>query len=180
MPYMGSRRHDDRVDRAFIPGLRLAGEFYADAVRPLLDQEFPGLRHAAALLGPGSEVLGFDTERSTDHDWGPRLQLFLGADDAERLAGPVTEMLAGRLPAAFRGYPVAFEGMRQPGDVAGHRVEVTSLGRWLTGRLGFDPRRGVTGPDWLATPSQRLAEVTAGAVFHDGPGELSRARARLT
>jgi hypothetical protein len=180
MPDMGGRRHDDRVDGAFIPGLRLAGEFYADAVRPLLDQEFPELRHAAALLGPGSEVLGFDTERSTDHDWGPRLQLFLGADDAERLAGPVTEMLAGRLPAAFRGYPVAFEGTRQPGDVAGHRVEVTSLGRWLTGRLGFDPRRGVTGPDWLATPSQRLAEITAGAVFHDGPGELSRARARLT
>ena len=180
MPYVGGRRHDDRVDGAFIPGLRLAGEFYADAVRPLLDREFPGLRHAAALVGPGSEVLGFDTERSTDHDWGPRLQLFLGADDAERLAGPITEMLAGRLPAAFRGYPVAFEVTGEPGDGARHRVEVTGLGRWLTGRLGFDPRRGVTGPDWLATPSQRLAEVTAGAVFHDGPGELSQARARLT
>ncbi len=65
-------------------GCGWAGEFYAEAVRPLLDQEFPGLRYAAALLGPGSEVLGFDTERSTDHDWGPRLQVFLGADDAER------------------------------------------------------------------------------------------------
>ena len=150
MPYVGGRRHDDRVDGAFIPGLRLAGEFYADAVRPLLDQEFPGLGHAAALLGPGSEVLGFDTERSTDHDWGPRLQLFLGADDAERLAGPITEMLAGRLPAAFRGYPVAFEATGEPGEGARHRVEVTGLGRWLTGRLGFDPRRGVTAPDWLA------------------------------
>ncbi len=48
----------------FVPGLRLAGEFYAEAVRPLLDAEFPGLRYAAALLGPGSEVLGFDTGRS--------------------------------------------------------------------------------------------------------------------
>ena len=85
----------------FVPGLRLAGEFYAEAVRPLLDAEFPGLRYAAALLGPGSEVLGFDTERSTDHDWGPRLCVFLGDEDAERLAGPVDEMLAGRLPGAF-------------------------------------------------------------------------------
>jgi hypothetical protein len=96
------------VDGAFIPGLRLAGEFYAEAVRPLLDDEFPGLRYAAALLGPGSEILGFDTERSTDHDWGPRLQVFLGADDAERHAAPITEMLAERLPSVFCGYPVAF------------------------------------------------------------------------
>jgi hypothetical protein len=41
------------------------------------------------------------------------------------------------------------------------------------------PRQPITPSDWLATPAQRLAEVTAGAVFHDGPGELSQARARL-
>jgi hypothetical protein len=91
MSAAGGRRHDDRVDGVFIPGLELAGEFYAEVVHPLLGQEFPGLRYAAALLGPGSEVLCFDTERSTDHDWGPRLQVFLGADDAERHAGPVTD-----------------------------------------------------------------------------------------
>jgi uncharacterized protein DUF4037 len=58
-------------------------------------------------------------------------------------------------------------------------VQVSDLGGWLTGQLGFDPRHAVTLPDWLATPSQRLAEVTGGAVFHDGTGELSRARSRL-
>jgi Domain of unknown function (DUF4037) len=163
----------------FRPGLQLAGEFYAEAVRPLLDQEFPGLHHAAALLGPGSEVLGFDTERSTDHDWGPRVQVFLGAQDAERLAGPVDAMLAERLPAAFRGYPVTFGVTRDPAGSARHRVEVAGLGPWLTGRLGFDPRAGVRLADWLATPWQRFAEVTAGAVFHDAPGELSRVRAAL-
>ena len=47
-------------------------------------------------------------------------------------------------------------------------MEVAELGPWLAGQLGFDPRRGVTLLDWLATPAQRLAEVTAGAVFHDG------------
>jgi len=161
----------------FGPGLRLAGEFYAEAVRPLLDQGFPGLEYAAGLLGPGSEVLGFDTGRSTDHDWGPRLQVFL---DAGRLAGPIDEMLAERLPAAFRGYPVAFEVTRDPASGVRHRVEVVGLDGWLAGRLGFDPRSGVRLEDWLATPWQRLAEVTAGAVFHDAPGELSRARAALT
>jgi len=91
----------------------------------------PGLRYAAALFGPGSEVLAFDTERPTDHDWGPRLQVFLGADDAERHAGPVTEMLAERLPSIFRSYPVAFEVTREPGGGPRHRVEVTALGGWL-------------------------------------------------
>lgn len=163
------------MDGTFIPGLRLASDFYAESVRPLLDAEFPALRHAAALLGPGSEVLGFDTERSTDHDWGPRLQLFLEPE----YAGAVTAMLAERLPAVFGGYPVAFGVTREPDGGARHRVEVTDLGAWLTGELGFDPRSGVTVRDWLAVPSQRLAEVTAGAVFHDGPGDLSRVRSRL-
>ena len=167
------------VDGTFIPGLRLAGEFYAEAVRPLLDAAFPELRYAAALLGPGSEVLGFDTERSTDHDWGPRLLLFLNPNDSERHAVAITTMLTERLPGTFRGYPAAFPVTREPDGVARHRVQVTELGGWLTGRLGFDPRSGVTVRDWLAVPSQRLAEVTAGAVFHDGPGELSRARTRL-
>ncbi len=167
------------VDGMFIPGLRLASDFYAESVRPLLDAEFPASQHAAALLGPGSEVLGFDTERSTDHDWGPRLQLFLDPDHAERHASSITAMLAERLPAVFRGYPVAFGVTREPDGGARHRVEVTDLGTWLTGELGFDPRSGVTARDWLGVPSQRLAEVTAGAVFHDGPGDLSRARSQL-
>jgi len=53
----------------FIPGLELSARFYREAVRPLLDARFPGLRHAAARLGRGSDVLGFDTEMSMDHDW---------------------------------------------------------------------------------------------------------------
>ena len=74
----------------FLPGLELAGEYYARVVRPLLDEAFPGLRHCAVRLGEGSEVLGFDTERSTDHDWGPRLQVFLTDSDAARHAAPVS------------------------------------------------------------------------------------------
>ena len=168
------------VGGEFVPGVRLAGEFYAEAVRPVLEAEFPGLAYAAALIGPGSEVLGFDTERSTDHDWGPRLLVFLEDGDAERLGGAVDEMLGQRLPAAFRGYPVAFGVTRDPASGTRHRVEIFGLGGWLAWRLGFDPRGGVTVRDWLAAPWQRLAEVTAGAVFHDGTGGLTRARAALS
>jgi hypothetical protein len=163
----------------FIPGLELAGAFFAEAVRPRLDEAFPGLSYAAALLGPGSEVLGYDSARSVDHDWGPRLQLFLGPGDAGRGA-EITAMLASRLPAAFRGYRTAFPVTREPDGQDRHRVEVTELGAWLAGQLGFDPRRPVTVTDWLATPTQRLAEFTGGRVFHDGPGDLGRARARMS
>jgi Domain of unknown function (DUF4037) len=47
-------------------------------------------------------------------------------------------------------------------------LAVAELGDWLTRQLGFDPRAGVGLLDWLATPTQVLAEVTGGAVFHDG------------
>jgi Domain of unknown function (DUF4037) len=160
---------------AFMTGIRLAGLFYAELVGPLLAEEFPQLAYAAALLGPGSEVLGFDTPRSVDHG-GPRLQVFPSDDDVG-MSEAVRGMLARRLPATFRGYPVVFAVTSDPRP--GHRVHVTGLSSWFTGQVGFDPRCAVTVQDWLAAPSQRLAEVTAGAVFHDGPGELTRARAAL-
>ncbi len=150
--------------------MRLAGEFYAEAVRPLLDQEFPGLRYAAALLGPGSEVLGFDTERSTDHDWGPRLQVF---PEAGELAGAVSSMLAGRLPARFRGYPVAFEVTREPGGGARHRVEVAALGGWLTAALAA----GIGDP-----AIRRLPPAGAADQFIDNTdalGDLRRVRYQI-
>lgn len=56
-----------------VPGLDLCEVFYRDSVRPAL-RDTP---HSAALLGPGSEVLGYDTERSTDHDWGARVLVFV-------------------------------------------------------------------------------------------------------
>ncbi len=164
---------------AFLPGLELAGQFYADVIRPRLDELYPGLRYSAALLGPGSEVLGFDSERSTDHDWGPRLQVLLAAGTARPEADRIGSALGGRLPASFRGYPVRFPLSGEPPAAARPHVRVAALDGWLRGQLGFDPRAGITTLDWLATPTQRLAELAGGAVFHDGLGELAPARASL-
>jgi len=172
------------VTTPFVPGLELARLFYAESVRPLLDQRFPGMHHTAALIGPGSEVLGFDTSRSVDHDWGPRMQVFL-ADDAADAGVPtqVTELLAAQLPGEFRGYPTVFARSQHHSRGLAHQVEVIGLRTWLTGTLGFDPQAPIGLADWLATPCQVLAGVTGGAVFHDGlaavgPG-LCGARSRL-
>lgn len=163
----------------FVPGIELARRFYHDVVRPLVDECLPDVPHSAALLGPGSEVLGHDTERSTDHDWGPRVLVLLGADDTERRCRRLDELLARRLPETFGGYPTRYAVTGEPPGPARHRVVVAGMGAWLTGHLGFDPRGEISTVDWLATPTQRLLEVTAGAVFHDGLGELDGVRSRL-
>jgi hypothetical protein len=143
---------------SFVSGIELSRRFYAEVVRPLL-----GVEHSAALVGPGSEVLGYDTARSSDHDWGPRVLVFTAPSDVDSQR----DGLAGRLPEAFLGY-------RTIG------VTVADAGSWFRGRLGFDPAGGVTVLDWLATPTQLLAEATAGAVYHDGLGALIARRDRLS
>jgi Domain of unknown function (DUF4037) len=159
------------------PGLRLCQDFYHQAAAPLL----AGTEHSAALLGAGSEVLGFDDQVSTDHDFSPRVQIFLppGADPA-----PVLAALAA-LPARFRGHavhpPAAARGETRPGPPPAptQRVQVTTAEGFFTTRIGTDPASGMTLADWLLTPTQVLASLTAGAVFHDPAHHLSDRRATL-
>lgn len=171
----------------FVPGLVLCRAFYHDVVRPLLDREFPGLRYAAARIGPGSDVLGFDTPRSVDHDWGPRLELFLTPEDAPEYGERIATLLSERLPARFWGWPTHFEPptgrvrvmAAVDGPPVAHRVAIHDVGTWSEELVGFDARGSVATLDWLAPPGQRLAEVTGGAVFHDGTGDLTVLRQRL-
>jgi hypothetical protein len=90
-------------------------------------------------------VASFDSPRSTDHDWGPRLQILLPDSDADCHATALTAMLASHLPESFRGYPVAFPITREPGGTARHRVEVTGLGTWLTSQRRAPARMGRPG-----------------------------------
>lgn len=147
--------------------MRLCQDFYRQAVGPLLGS----VEHGAALLGAGSEVLGFDDQVSTDHDFGPRVQIFLprGADP-----GPVRAALGG-LPAQFQGYPLHRAGASGPADC----VQVTTAEGFFTGWLGVDPAGGMGLADWLLTPTQVFASLTAGAVLHDPGDRLAARRAAL-
>ncbi|HRW05896.1 MAG TPA: hypothetical protein P5121_12410, partial [Caldilineaceae bacterium] len=63
-------------------GIELSRRFFDEHVYPLLASEFtrwlPAL--SAGLLGEGSEVLGFDDAISQDHNYSPRVVIWV-ADD---------------------------------------------------------------------------------------------------
>lgn len=153
-------------------GLTLARTFYDQIVRPLLDTP-ESLPYSAALLGEGSEVLGYDDPRSTDHAWGPRLQVFVQAADVEA----VQARLEAQLPEMFQGHPVRFYAWQD--DTVRHHVEVSTIERWLHQQLQTT-LDDLDTAGWLAMPQQQLLQVTAGAVFHDDGGVLSRVRERLS
>lgn len=172
----------------FIPGLELSEILYREAVEPLMARDAPGLPHAAGLLGPGSDVLGFDTARSMDHDWGPRLVLFLAAVDLEEWGPKLDALFLEELPRSIAGRPTGFAEFEDDPGIAhmaegdgpiNHRVTITSAGEWLGERLGIASTRGMTAANWLTLPEQRLLEVVGGRVFHDDTGEITAVREDL-
>jgi hypothetical protein len=162
----------------FIHGLELSRLFFSEAVKPVLDADFPRLRYAAALLGTGSEVLGFDTEMSADHGWGPRVDLFLDGEDYARARDAVDDALRRKLPHRFRGYPTSFTDPdpadngtqhleEREGGPVNHKVEITTPRRFIHDYLAFDLGREIEPADWLTFPEQKLRTLNSGAVFHD-------------
>lgn len=98
--------------------------------------------------------------------WGPRVLLF--TED-----GQVPEL---RLPESFQGWPVQFGW-----DAVASRHHVTAhrWSDWLVELLGVDPTEPLSTADWLMMPWQRILEVTAGVVWHDGLGILEPVRELL-
>ena len=154
-------------------GLELARDYYADVVVGLLAARWPGLPHAAARLGSGSDVLGLDDHLSQDHDFGLRLALLVPADQVRA----VDEHLERTLPESYRGWPTRFATTWDPS--IRHRVEVATAEAFCVSRLGIPVDRDWDAIDWLSVTGQSVLEVTAGAVYVDSLGVLSNLRQRL-
>ena len=95
----------------FIPSLELSRMLYQQKIAPTLALSFPDLSYAAATFGMCSEILGLDDEVSMDHEWGPRVRLFLSESDHERCASDVLSALRERLPERFADFDMMW---RQP------------------------------------------------------------------
>lgn len=159
-------------------GIELSRAYWERVVRPLLERQRPGLPVAAARLGSGSDVLGYDDAQSRDHDWGLRLTLLVEGGHAPE----IDALLERELPEQWQGLPTRFETTWEP--VVRQRVEVASAAEFAASRSGIDPARltaphGLQLTDWLSLTGQAVLEITAGPVFHDGPGVLGALRERL-
>lgn len=165
-------------------GIELSRRFYDEVVAPWLARAFLGLKHAAALIGYGSELLGFDDAMSQDHNFGPRVIVLLSQADFAARAPELVATFLNVAPTVFQGHPMGFHNRPHPSPHRGgalgddrHGLEVWTLEEavrfWLGGP---EPANSL---DWLGLAEQRLLALTAGAVFHDDDGRLSALRARL-
>ncbi|MBV9134932.1 MAG: DUF4037 domain-containing protein [Chloroflexi bacterium] len=175
----------------FVPGLELSRAFYVDAVAPLLARHYPNLIHSAGRLDTGSDVLGFDTERSMDHWWGPRVGLYLREQDySDELRDEIEHMLGMQLPHSVRGFSTHMHVedvttgsvfMRSTDERPINHMcsigTVAQLTRWYLGINVLD--HPLSPGEWLALPEQHLRTIRSGGVWHDGTGELARLRTLL-
>jgi hypothetical protein len=171
----------------FIPGLKLSEYFYHEAVRPILDQDFPQVAHSAGRLDFGSDVLGFDTPQSRDHGWGPKAMIFVSEADHSEHRQAILDAMSRKLPYEIRGYPTNYRdldvdgGHLQPIDQGpvNHCVEVTTSERFFNAYLGLNPAQPIEEIGWFIVPQQRLRSVISGKILYDGLNCLESARQRL-
>ena len=162
----------------FIHGLDLSERFFVEIVKSLLDEYYPSLEYTACRLGYGSDVLGFDTNQSRDHDWGPKFDLFL---ENETLIDELNSFFQEHLREKFIcGYSTQFEKfVEENGQITVlnvskyssktcHGIRLMTLGQFFREYLNYPiDQIEPTIEDWLSFPSQHLLTIARGRVFHN-------------
>lgn len=155
-------------------GLELSRRYYEEICRPAVEKYFAAHieKMAFGLVGDVSECYGFDDEISRDHDFGPRIMVWLNSDDFSDHGLKLKEFLK-KLPANFRGY----DGVNtsQYGNDREGVFTITGFYKRFTG-LEHIP---TTIHEWRLIPETNLSIATNGEVFNDPPGEFSRYRKHL-
>ena len=173
----------------FVHGIELAQGFFQEAVSPVLQRHMRDLDYSAALIGTGSEVLGFDDSMSTDHHWGPRVMLFLHKPVFKARGRDIRDLLAKNLPHSFRGYSTNWSepdptdnGTQTLRNVTegsvNHRIEMFTLNDFFEEYMGLNIGEPLQVTEWLSLPWQKLRSISAGKVFRDDLG-LAAIRDRL-
>lgn len=182
----------ESTDGHFVPGHQLSAALYHRIVEPALTANLPRLQYAAGLIGYGSDVLGYDTPTSTDHDWGPRVQIVVEEAERATATAQILDVVEAALPETIEGTPIDLPGAAQlPGEEIHHHnsptgrrnhgVTVTSVEQLQHNLLGTTAHPHEWTPSqWLVVPREGLLEFTAGPVHHDDTGHLTAARTALT
>ena len=150
----------------------LCRRYFFECVQPIINEKYSSVKdyYSCALIGWGSDVLQNDDEYSRDHEWGPRLLIFV--DDEHRyIIQELTDILNKYIPFDFLGFNTRFVcdeiGIRIPSS--------TNKGVTLIDFFTYDEYIenfiGVLAPksesDWLWILENRLFEITRGEIFYD-------------
>jgi hypothetical protein len=157
-----------------VKGLELARRYFEDIALPAFERKAPEALQSMAfgLAGPGSECYGFDDRISRDHDWGPRVCIWipepLYQEQGERL-----QRIYDQLDKVFLGF-----GPVHRLDTRVRRDGVLSIERFYRTYLGTgSPPETIR--DWLLLPEEALSLCTNGEVFLDPLGSFTRMRRAL-
>ncbi len=158
----------------FLGGLIISERFFHEVGEPIITSVFPNLKYSAGLIGPGSEVLGFDTEVSTDHDWRPRFFVFLTDKALLKYGKKLEQRLRESLPKEYEGYLTHSKNTK---DLRGRYVY--SISSFLEEYLGVSVKKRISVSDWLTFDEHRLLGVTSGNVFRDDGRMLEMTREKI-
>jgi hypothetical protein len=84
---------------------------FEQEIQPIVEERFQDLKYAAATLGMCLEILGLDDEVSMDHEWGPRVTIFLSEKSHIRYAEQMMTVFRKSLPQKYKGFDMMW---RQP------------------------------------------------------------------
>lgn len=160
----------------FIPGMELSRKYYIEIVEPIISKSFPSLKYTAGLIDYGSDVLGYDTKVSQDHQWGPRLSIFLSEEDICEVGEKLDRVLSEKLPPTFYGLSTNFSGTKddyirhmeifEKGSIK-HIIRIHTLEEFFQQHLGINIHGKIDNFNWLLFPQQRLLTIRKGQLFHD-------------
>jgi len=149
----------------------ISREFFQEAVKPILQQEFPDetAQITFGLFGQGSEALGLDDELSRDHHWGVRIDALMPDELYATKSEAMQQALAAKLPTTYQGFEIG------QGIIAGAGISPDTLSGFLLRSIGIDhaPQNHV---EWLGIPEEDIIHVINGEVWHDESGEFTAIR----
>lgn len=155
-------------------GLELSRRYFETLVKPAFLKEFPDEypQLAFGLAGPGSECYGWDDEISMDHDWGPKILVWV-PDALFSQRGSAFQELYASLPEECCGF-----GPLNRVDKGVPRDGVISLTGFYETFLGMGRAPGDLS-EWMRVKEENLSLCTNGSVFYDGPRFFTGTREAL-
>jgi hypothetical protein len=149
-------------------GLELSRRYYEEVCRPAIEKHLPDHieKMAFGLAGDGSECYGFDDEISRDHDFGPRIMIWVLSSDYDEFGIELQQKL-DKLPKNFLG----FDGINTSQYGQG-REGVFTINGFYKKFTGLDHPPS-TIHEWSLIPEVNLSLATNGKVFSDPPGKFT-------